>query len=92
VLSRVVLPNISRPLLAHGVLRFPNKLMVFSGLSFLGLGPQPPTPEWGAMLAEGVAELERTPLLVVAPGVCIVLSGFVVAIYGRRLEERTARR
>ncbi len=91
LLSQTLLPNIARPLLAHGVLRFPGKLMLFSGLSFLGLGPQPPTPEWGAMLAEGVAELERTPLLVIAPGLCIVLSGVVVAMYGRRLEERTAR-
>ncbi len=90
VLANTVWPNISRPLLAHGVLRFPTKLMTFSGLSFLGLGPQPPTPEWGAMLAQGVAEIERTPLLVIAPGSCIVLSGLVVAVFGRRLENRTA--
>jgi peptide/nickel transport system permease protein len=81
-----LIPNVSRPLIAHAFLRFPGMLVLLSGLSFLGLGPQPPTAEWGAMLASGVDELERHPLVPLAPGVAIVVAGFIVAQAGRRLE------
>ena len=81
-----LLPNVGRPLLAHAFLRFPGKLLLLSGLSFLGLGPQPPTPEWGAMLATGVDELERHPLVPLMPGLAIVVTGYVAAAVGRRLE------
>lgn len=82
-----LLPNAARPLIAHAFLRFPGKLLLLSGLSFLGLGPQPPTAEWGAMLARGVEELERHPLLTLMPGLAIVLSGYVAASIGRALER-----
>jgi peptide/nickel transport system permease protein len=86
-ISRTLLPNAARPLIAHAALRFPGKLLLLSGLSFLGLGPQPPTAEWGAMLAQGVEELERHPFLTVVPGLAIVLTGYAAASLGRALEE-----
>jgi len=82
-----LLPNAARPLIAHAFLRFPGKLLLLSGLSFLGLGPQPPTPEWGAMLARGVTELERHPLVPLVPGLAIVITGYAAASIGRRLER-----
>ena len=82
-----LLPNAARPLIAHAFLRFPGKLLLLSGLSFLGLGPQPPTAEWGAMLARGVDELERHPLVPLVPGVAIVVTGYVAASVGRSLER-----
>lgn len=84
-----LLPNAARPLIAHAFLRFPGKLLLLSGLSFLGLGPQPPTAEWGAMLARGVDELERHPLVPLVPGVAIVVTGYVAASLGRALEAPT---
>lgn len=81
-----LLPNAARPLIAHAFLRFPGKLLLLSGLSFLGLGPQPPTAEWGAMLARGVDELERHPLVPLVPGIAIVVTGYVAARLGRALE------
>ena len=85
-----LLPNIARPLIAHAFLRFPGKLLLLSGLSFLGLGPQPPTAEWGAMLARGVSELERHPFVPLMPGLAIVLTGFAFAHLGRKLETPSA--
>ncbi len=84
-----LLPNAARPLIAHAFLRFPGKLLLLSGLSFLGLGPQPPTAEWGAMLARGIDELERHPLVPLVPGAAIVVTGYVVASVGRALERST---
>lgn len=86
-IGRTLLPNAARPLIAHAFLRFPGKLLLLSGLSFLGLGPQPPTAEWGAMLARGIDELERHPLVPLVPGAAIVITGYVVASIGRTLEQ-----
>ena len=86
-IGNTLLPNIARPLIAHAFLRFPGKLLLLSGLSFLGLGPQPPTAEWGAMLARGVTELERHPFVPFVPGAAIVLTGFLAAHLGRKLES-----
>lgn len=87
-----LLPNAARPLIAHTFLRFPGKLLLLSGLSFLGLGPQPPTAEWGAMLARGIDEMERHPLVSLVPGAAIVVTGYVVARIGRALEQPTTSR
>lgn len=85
-----LLPNAARPLIAHAFLRFPGKLLLLSGLSFLGLGPQPPTAEWGAMLARGIDELERHPLVPLVPGAAIVITGYAAASIGRALERPIA--
>lgn len=87
LIAFTLLPNAARPLIAHAFLRFPGKLLLLSGLSFLGLGPQPPTPEWGAMLARGVTELERHPHVPLVPGLAIVVTGYMAAKIGRSLEE-----
>ena len=87
-----LLPNAARPLIAHAFLRFPGKLLLLSGLSFLGLGPQPPTAEWGAMLARGIDELERHPLVPLVPGLAIVVTGYAAASIGRALEKPIAER
>ncbi len=87
VLRRHIWPNAARPLLAHAVLGFPTVLLTVAGLSFLGLGAQPPRAEWGAMLSDAQPYLERFPLGVVAPASCIVAAGLVVAALGRRLEQ-----
>jgi peptide/nickel transport system permease protein len=86
-IGKTLLPNAARPLIAHAFLRFPGKLLLLSGLSFLGLGPQPPTAEWGAMLARGVDEIERNPFVPLVPGLAIVLTGYAAASLGRRLES-----
>lgn len=85
---RHVLPNLARPLLSHLCLRFANVLLTVAGLSFLGLGPQPPTPEWGAMIAEGRQYLFAAPQLVLVPAVVVVGTALLVTAAGRVLERR----
>ncbi|MGH3722276.1 MAG: ABC transporter permease [Pseudonocardiaceae bacterium] len=88
ILSRHILRNAARPLLAHTCLRFANTMLTLAGLSFLGLGAQPPTPEWGAMLAEGRNYLYLAPRLALAPMTAIVTITVLVTILGRTLERR----
>jgi peptide/nickel transport system permease protein len=85
---RHVLPNALRPLVAHACLRFANVLLSIAGLSFLGLGVQPPTPEWGVMLAEGRQFMFLAPQLVLLPATAIVGVATCVTVLGRRLEQR----
>jgi peptide/nickel transport system permease protein len=85
---RHVLPNALRPLLAHACIRFANVLLSIAGLSFLGLGVQPPTPEWGVMLAEGRQFMFSAPELVLLPAAAIVIAAMIVTVLGRRLERR----
>jgi peptide/nickel transport system permease protein len=73
VLARHVLPNVASPLLVQASLRMATALLLASSLSFLGLGVQPPTPEWGAMLANGRSYLSTSPHVVLFPGLAIML-------------------
>jgi peptide/nickel transport system permease protein len=69
-------------------MRFANVLLSIAGLSFLGLGVQPPTPEWGVMLAEGRQFMFLAPQLVLVPAAAIVVAATCVTVLGRRLERR----
>jgi peptide/nickel transport system permease protein len=83
-----IIPNAIRPIAAVSFLRFGHKLITVGGLSFIGLGVQPPNPDWAAMMAEAQPYLERAPLLVVAPGLTIFLTALSVTWIGIGLETR----
>ena len=72
IMLRHVLPNIMPPLIVQTSLRMATAILSASGLSFLGLGPQPPEPEWGAMLSAGRDFMTKAPLLVAFPGLAIL--------------------
>lgn len=78
VMFRHILPNLVGQILVLSTLDLGGILLTLSGLSFLGLGVRPPTPEWGTMLAEGKTFLDRAPQLMVLPGIAIsvVVLGF----------------
>lgn len=83
-----ILPNAAGPLISLAGLQFAYTLLSISGFSFLGLGAQPPTAEWGVMLSEGRPYLADRPLLVLAPAVAVVASALTVTASGRALARR----
>lgn len=78
IMVRHIVPNLVGPILVLSTLDLGSILLTLSGLSFLGLGVRPPTPEWGTMLAEGRNYLDRAPQLLIYPGIAIsvVVLGF----------------
>ena len=73
MLLRHILPNITAPLIVMSTTRMAAVILTASGLSFLGLGAQPPSPEWGAMLSAGRSHLTSNPHVAVSPGIAIML-------------------
>lgn len=82
-----LLPNIMPPLIVQTSLRLATAILMASGLSFLGLGPQPPTPEWGAMLSAGRDYMTSAPLLVAFPGLAILLVTLSFNLVGDGLRD-----
>ncbi len=87
LLLRHVLPQCYAPLLAQGTITLGSAILFASGLSFLGLGVQPPDPEWGAMLSRGRELLRSSPLGAVAPGVAITLVVLSFSLLGDGLKD-----
>ncbi|WP_457092585.1 dipeptide/oligopeptide/nickel ABC transporter permease/ATP-binding protein [Microvirga sp. P5_D2] len=85
VMARHVLPNIAGILLTLASLLFATTLLAASGLSFLGLGTQPPEPEWGTMLGESRSYLRSHPHLATFPGLCLALSALGFNLLGEAL-------
>ncbi len=88
VVLRHVLPNSVGPLLALAVVGVGRAMIEGSALSFLGLGAQPPTPEWGSMLADGRNALGIAWWTAVAPGVAVTLAVVAITVVGRRFQAR----
>lgn len=84
---RHVVPNAIQPVLVQASSMFGLALLAEAGLSFLGLGAQPPQPSWGAMLAEAYGFITQSPLQIVIPGVAIVLSVFAFNALGDYLQD-----
>jgi peptide/nickel transport system permease protein len=82
ILLRHVLPNIGEPLVVNATLGAGGALLAFAGLSFLGLGVQPPDYDWGLLLNEGLNGIYLRPAGALAPGVAIVLAGLAFNLFG----------
>jgi peptide/nickel transport system permease protein len=87
ILVRHVLPNVFGPIVVLATLDVGWAILNASALSFLGLGVQPPTPEWGAMLNEGRGYLRDAPWLTAAPGLAIALTVLAVNLLGDYLRD-----
>lgn len=87
IVSRHVLPNVTAPLLVQTTLRLAMAILTASGLSFLGLGPQPPTPEWGAMLSAGRNFIHNSPQLIIMPGLAILVATIGFNLLGDGLRD-----
>lgn len=88
VTVRHLIPNIAAPVVVLATLDIGGVILGIAGLSFLGLGAQPPTPEWGTMLASGRTYIRQAWWLVNAPGVCIMITVLGFNILGDNLRDR----
>ena len=87
LLVRHILPNVIAPAVILSTLSVGSAIISAAGLSFLGLGAQPPTPEWGAMLANGRQFLRTDPWVTTVPGIAIMLTVLSVNIFGDGLRD-----
>ncbi|MQA80913.1 MAG: ABC transporter permease subunit [Streptosporangiales bacterium] len=87
ILSRTVLPNVTAPILVQLSLSLGFAIQIESGLSFLGLGAQPPLPSWGSLVASGRDFLEVRPMLLIAPAVVIAVTVLALNILGDGLRD-----
>ncbi|MEY3903183.1 MAG: hypothetical protein RL189_2489 [Pseudomonadota bacterium] len=87
ILFKHVLPNILNSVVVVATMSFASALLESAGLSFLGLGVRPPTPEWGAMLAEGKADFYQAWWTLVFPGAAIFLTVFCLNVLGDSLRD-----
>ncbi len=96
VLLRHVFPNVVGPAIVLATANLGSVMLNLAALSFLGLGAQPPTPEWGMMINDARPFFQRHPWQMVAPGLCIALTVLGVNLAGDALRDlldpRAARR
>lgn len=92
VLFRHVLPNALGPALVATTLGVGNAILLESGLSFLGLGIQPPAPSWGNMIAGGRDLLVTAPWVALAPGIALVVTVLATTLAGDEWRDRAAAR
>jgi peptide/nickel transport system permease protein len=83
-----VIPNIWGPVVAQGVLALGSTIPAAATLSFLGLGVQPPSPDWGNMIADGYQALSRSPWVMLLPSLAIVLTVSAASIVADGLHRR----
>ena len=82
VLFRHILPNIGEPLIVNATIGAGGALLAFAGLSFLGLGVQPPEYDWGRLMMEGLSGIYINPLAALAPGLAVVIAGLAFNLVG----------
>jgi peptide/nickel transport system permease protein len=87
ILVRHVLPNVTTQSIVYAMSDVVLTILAVVTLSYLGLGVQPPTPEWGTMIVDGQAVLADSWWIATAPGVAVVLTGLALALIGDGLAD-----
>ncbi|WP_396266122.1 ABC transporter permease [Halobacillus salinarum] len=87
ILLKHILPNCTAPIIVFATMRMATAILSTAALSFLGLGAQPPTPEWGAMIATGQDFMFTSPHLTIIPGIAIMLVVFAFNVVGDGLRD-----
>jgi dipeptide transport system permease protein len=82
-----ILPNCAAPLIVQATLGFSSAILDAAALGFLGLGAQPPTPEWGSMLASALEFIQRAPWVVAFPGLAILVTVLAFNLTGDGLRD-----
>jgi len=92
IVFRYLLPNVAGPLAAATTLAVGDVILIEAGLSFLGLGVQPPTPSWGGMIFDAKPYIISAPWTSLAPGLAILLAVLSVNLVGEALARPLTRR
>jgi len=87
IIWRHILPNGIGPIIVQATRSISGTILTAAGLSYLGLGVQPPTPEWGYMLSEGRERMLLSPYLMTIPGIAIVIAALSFEIFGDGLRD-----
>ena len=87
IILRHILPNAIGPIIVQTTTSISDMILTASGLSFIGMGVQAPTPEWGAMISEAREFYRQKPYLVIFPGVCIILTALSFNLIGDGLRD-----
>ena len=87
LMFRTILPNCMAPLIVQATLSFSNAILDAAALGFLGMGAQPPTPEWGTMLATAREFILRAPWVVTFPGLAILITVLAINLIGDGLRD-----
>ena len=87
IILRHVIPNALGPIIVQATLNLAITILAIAGMSFIGLGIEPPLPEWGAMLSEGKAYMRDYPYLVLIPGLAIMVSALSLNLVGDGLRD-----
>lgn len=87
IITKHIMPNSLSPLIVQATQLMGTSILIASGLSFIGLGVQPPNPEWGAMLSDAREYLNTFPMLAIAPGVAITLVVLSFSLVGDGLRD-----
>lgn len=87
ILLRHVLPNSIGPVIVQTTMSMADMILAAASLSYLGLGIQPPTPEWGGMLNAGKEFMQQAPYLLTYPGLAIVLASLSISLFGDGLRD-----
>lgn len=87
IMVKHILPNITAPIIVFATMRMATAILSTAALSFLGLGAQPPTPEWGAMISQGQDFMWSAPHLTIVPGIAIMLTVFAFNVLGDGLRD-----
>ncbi len=87
LILKYVAPNIIPSLVVMATMDIGTMMLEISSLSFLGLGPQPPTPEWGYMLSEGRNYMQTSPELMIYPGIAIFITVMIFNLLGDSMRD-----
>ncbi len=87
ILFRYVLPNAMGPIIVNTTMSISDMILSAAGLSFIGMGVQPPSPEWGALLSNAQSYLFTAPYMLVFPGIFIILSSLAFNLVGDGLTD-----
>lgn len=87
IVAKHILPNAMGPIIVQATMNISSSILAAASMSFIGLGSQPPTPEWGLMLSEAKDKMSMYPYLALIPGIVIVLTALCFNLMGDGLRD-----